>query len=64
MMDGLLKRGRQIGKARAEALADAYLARPLPSGIKAERTSTGIMLSGRGLQRRYVRDAALRAAVR
>jgi hypothetical protein len=64
MMERLLKHGQQIGEARAEAAVDAYLARPLPPGIAAERTSTGITLSGRGLRRRYARDAALRAAIR
>jgi hypothetical protein len=60
-MERLLKRGRQIAEACAERVVDARLARPLPPGIRAERTGTGITLSGRGLRRRYVTDAALRA---
>jgi hypothetical protein len=64
MMDGLLKRGRQIAEARAEALADAYLAKPLPPDISSERVGNGITLSGRGLRRRYVTDATLREAIR
>ncbi|MEK6636996.1 MAG: hypothetical protein AABY88_02820 [Pseudomonadota bacterium] len=64
MMERLLKRGRTIGEARARAVADAIAVRPLPPGISAERTDTGIMISGRGLQRRYVTDAALREVIR
>jgi hypothetical protein len=64
MMDRLLKRGQAIGAARAEAAVDALIAKPLPPGIAVERTSTGITLSGRGLRRRYVTDAALRVSIR
>jgi hypothetical protein len=60
MMDGLLKRGRQIGEARAKAAADALAAKPLPPGIAVERVNSGITLSGR----RYVTDARLRALIR
>jgi hypothetical protein len=64
MMDGLLKRGRQIGEARAKAAADALAAKPLPPGIAVERVNSGITLSGRSLRRRYVTDARLRALIR
>jgi hypothetical protein len=63
-MERLLKRGRQIAETRAVAVADALAARTLPSGIKAERSDAGVTLSGRGLRRRYVRDSALREAIR
>jgi hypothetical protein len=63
-MERLLKRARQMAEARAGAVADALAAQALPSGIKAERSDAGVILSGRGLQRRYVRDAALREAIR
>jgi hypothetical protein len=61
MMERLLKRGRQIGAARAEEVAEALVAKPLPPGIRVERISNGITFSGQGLRRRYVTDAALRA---
>ena len=64
MMEQLLKRGQAIGAARAEAAVDALMAKPLPPGIEVERASTGITLSGRGLRRRYVTDAAMRALIR
>ncbi len=64
MMERLLKRGQAIGAARAEAAVDALMAKPLPPGIEVERASTGITLSGRGLRRRYVTDAAMRALIR
>lgn len=64
MMERLLKRGRQIGEAHAAALADARVARPLPPGISVERSATGVTLSGRGLRRRYIRETALREAIR
>jgi hypothetical protein len=63
-MERLLKRGRQIAEVRAAAVADVLVARALPLGIRAERTGTGVTLSGRGLRRRYVRDAAFRDAIR
>jgi hypothetical protein len=63
-MERLLKRGRQIAETRAVAAADALAARALPPGIKAERSDAGVTLSGRGLRRRYVRDAALREVIR
>jgi hypothetical protein len=64
MMERLLKRGQAIAQERAEAAVDARLARPLPPGITAERIATGIMLCGRGLRRRFVTDAAVRALIR
>ena len=64
MMERLLKRGRQIAEARAGMVADALVARSLPPGIRAERTSSGFTLSGRGLRRRYISDAALREGIR
>jgi hypothetical protein len=64
MMEQLLKRGQAIAQARVEAAVDARLTRPLPPGISAERIDTGIMLSGRGLRRRFVTDAAVRAFIR
>lgn len=64
MMERLLKRGQAIAQERVEAAVDARLTRPLPPGIAAERIDTGIMLSGRGLRRRYVTDAAVRALIR
>lgn len=64
MMERLLKRGQAIGEARAEAAVDALMARPFPPGIQVERASTGITLSGRGLRRRYVTEARLRAVIR
>lgn len=65
MMERLLKRGQTIADVRAERLVDARLTKPLPPGIRAERigTGTGIAFSGRGLKRRYVTDAALRALI-
>ena len=63
-MERLLKRGRQIAEARAAMVADALAARQLPSGIRAERSSSGFTLSGRGLRRRYISDAALREGIR
>ena len=64
MMERLLKRGQAIAQDAVEAAVDARLARPLPPGISAERIDTGIMLSGRGLRRRFVTDAAVRAFIR
>ena len=64
MMERLLKHGQGIAQARVEAAVNARLARPLPPGISAERIDTGIMLSGRGLRRRFVTDAAVRALIR
>lgn len=64
MMERLLKRGQAIADERAEAAVDARLERPLPPGISAERIDTGIMLCGRGLRRRFVTDAAVRALIR
>ena len=64
MMERLLKRGRQIAEARAAMVADAFVARSLPPGIRAERTSNGFTLSGQGLRRRYISDAALREGIR
>jgi len=32
----------------------------LPPGVRAEAAAEGVMLSGRGLRRRFVTDAALR----
>ena len=64
MMERLLKRGRQLAEARAGMVADALAARQLPPGIRAERTSSGVTLSGRGLRRRYITELALREAVR
>ena len=64
MMDRLLKRARQIAEARAGMVADALAARQLPPGIRAERTSSGFTLSGRGLRRRYIVDASLREGIR
>ena len=63
-MERLLKRGRQIAEARAGMVADALVASQLPPGIRAERTSSGVVLSGRGLRRRYISDAALREGIR
>ncbi len=64
MMEQLLKRGQAIAEERAEAVVGTLLARPLPPGISAERIDTGIMLSGRGLRRRFVTDAAMRTLTR
>ena len=64
MMERLLKRGHAIAQDAVEAAVNARLARPLPPGISAERIDTGIMLSGRGLRRRFVTDAAVRAFIR
>jgi hypothetical protein len=63
MMERLLKRGQTIGAARAEAAVDALIAKPLPPGIAVERISSGVAFSGRGLRRRYVTDARLRALI-
>jgi hypothetical protein len=63
-MERLLKSARQVAEARAGAVADALAARALPPGIRAERSDGGVTLSGRGLKRRYVRDATLREAIR
>lgn len=64
MMERLLKRGQAIAQERVEAAVGALLARPLPPGIQIERVSVGITLSGRGLRRRYVTDAAMRGLIR
>ena len=64
MMERLLKRGLQIAEARAGMVADALVASQLPPGIRAERTSSGVALSGLGLRRRYITELALREAVR
>ena len=64
MMERLLKRGQAIAEDGAEAAVNARLARPVPPGISAERIATGIMLCGRGLRRRFVTDAAVRALIR
>ena len=64
MMEQLLKRGQAIGAAHAEAAVDALMARPFPPDVGVERAGNGITLSGRGLRRRYVTDAQLRAVIR
>ncbi len=65
-MERLLKRGEQLAishtDAAAQALADMLRAQ-LPAGIAVERVSVGITLAGRGLRRRYVTDARLRALI-
>lgn len=64
MMERLLKRGEQLAAlhsdAATQALADMLRAE-LPPGIEVERVSVGITLAGRGLRRRYITDARLRA---
>ncbi|HYJ52657.1 MAG TPA: hypothetical protein VEW04_05750 [Allosphingosinicella sp.] len=45
--------------ARREALA-AKLAAALPPGVYAEAARDGVRLSGKGLRRRFARDAMLR----
>ena len=67
MMERLLERGQAIAEDRADAATQVLiemLRKDLPPGILAERVSVGIILSGQGLRRRYVTDAALRARVR
>jgi hypothetical protein len=67
MMDRLLKRGQAIAELHADATAQALaemLRTKLPPGIQVERVSVGITLVGRGLRRRYVTDARLRALIR
>ena len=67
MMERLLERGQAIAEDRADAATQVLiemLRKDLPPGILAERVSVGITLSGRGLRRRYVTDARLRALLR
>jgi hypothetical protein len=66
MMERLLKRGQTIGELYTDATAHALaemLRTELPPGIQVERVSVGITLVGRGLRRRYVTDARLRAII-
>jgi hypothetical protein len=66
MMEKLLKRAGQLAvlhtDATAQALAEMVRAE-LPPGIQVERVSVGITLVGRGLRRRYLTDARLRALI-
>jgi hypothetical protein len=66
MMEKLLKRAGQLAAlhtdATAQALAEMVRAE-LPPGIQVERVSVGITLVGRGLRRRYLTDARLRALI-
>jgi hypothetical protein len=64
MMERLLKRGQAIAELHTDATAQALaemLRAELPPGIQVERVSVGITLGGKGLRRRYVTDARLRA---
>lgn len=64
MMERLFERGQQIAALHTDATAQALaemLRTALPPGIQVERVSVGITLAGRGLRRRYVTDARLRA---
>jgi hypothetical protein len=49
-------------RARAEALAER-LREALPDGVRAAAEEQGVVLAGRGLRRRFARDAGLRAAI-
>jgi anthranilate phosphoribosyltransferase len=63
IFEALAARMRQMAERRAAARRDALaaaLAGALPAGIEAEAVEEGVRLAGRGLKRRFARDAALR----
>jgi hypothetical protein len=61
MFERLIEKGHEIG-ARKVARASGRLSEiALPNGIVAERQRDGIVLSGKRLRMRFVRDAKLRS---
>ncbi|TMJ18690.1 MAG: hypothetical protein E6G92_02280 [Alphaproteobacteria bacterium] len=64
--DRLAERARRRAEARAAARREALaadLAGALPPGVKAEADDDGVVISGRGLGRRFALDAALRRLI-
>ncbi len=61
MMERLLERGAAIGAAGVErAIGRLASAIDLPPGISVERSARGIVLIGRQLKLRLIRDVRLR----
>lgn len=64
MFDHLQERVRRLADARARRCSGQLaerLAAELPGGVSAQESAEGVLLSGRGLKRRFALDSALRA---
>jgi len=64
MFEGLMERVRAKAARRVEARVLELCEREAPRGVSIEATSEGVTLSGRGLRRRVVTEAALRWLLR
>ena len=63
MFEALVERARRRGEQRAAALARRIAsdaAEAAPAGVRVEPAAEGIVLSGRGLGQRMLREPALR----
>ena len=63
MFEAMIARAEQIAEARAAAWRRALAEearRVLPEGVRIEESERGLVLSGRRLARRFMRDPALR----
>lgn len=66
MFERLSERAGRVAAERAEAKAreiGTALAAELPSSVACEASGEGVVVSGRGLRRRYVTDPELRATI-
>lgn len=66
MFERLIERGGRAAAAKAAARArriEAELGSELPPGMGCEAADDGVAIFGRGLVRRYLLDAALRALI-
>jgi hypothetical protein len=56
------RRAREMAARRAELIAEALAAEPLP-GMRAQAAEGGVALSGRGLRRRLANEPRLRWSI-
>jgi hypothetical protein len=63
MFEGMMVRASRLAEQRARRRSTRLAERArdaLPAGVKAEAQPEGVVLSGRGLRRRFLIDPALR----
>ena len=60
MFERLLARGAALAERRARLRAREIAAAQLPAGVAAEVVDEGVVISGRGLRRRFALEPALR----
>jgi len=61
MLDQLADRMGRLAEARRLGAIERLAAHPVPPGVSIETGHDGLTLSGRGLRRRMIDDAALRS---